>query len=248
MVPTSADQWVRILEATPEQATSALAFLRATLAEWAAQRPFADEVVARLMSGEAVTAAEYANAFHIAEMLEFTSTRLARLYSGIMHSMPVYRLYPAVSEAEAIDLWWPWGRDPLVTGAPAKPGAVGGSKATVLDPSIITATKPSEVIAEVMAKLGVNRVLAGRLSKNIRAGMQQERKNEAYRLLRRGVSRTEVAQAVGLSPSRLGAMFKGQKFKQKKAVTLVGKPEQVEQVIRMADVYNVKPRAARKAC
>jgi hypothetical protein len=48
------------------------------------------------------TAAEYAVALHTADMLAFTGAKLYMLYAGIMHSMPVYRLYPATSEHEAI--------------------------------------------------------------------------------------------------------------------------------------------------
>ena len=60
-----------------------------------------------LQPGDMPTAAEYAEALHIAEMLAFTSAKLLVLYAGVMHSMPIYRLYPATSEREAIVLWWP---------------------------------------------------------------------------------------------------------------------------------------------
>jgi hypothetical protein len=41
MVPTAAERWTRVIEAIPEQAMASLNFLRATLATWNAQRPFA---------------------------------------------------------------------------------------------------------------------------------------------------------------------------------------------------------------
>jgi hypothetical protein len=54
------------------------------------------------------TTAEYAEALHAADMLTFIGQKLTTLYAAIMHAVPVYRLYPATPEAEAIALWWPW--------------------------------------------------------------------------------------------------------------------------------------------
>jgi hypothetical protein len=68
-----------------------------------------------------------------ADALEFLSGKLVVLYAGFMHSMPIYRLYPAVSERQAIDLWWPWGRViPLVDGGPSKAPT---TRKKVLDPA-----------------------------------------------------------------------------------------------------------------
>jgi hypothetical protein len=96
------------------------------------------------------TAAEYAEALHTADMLAFIGEKLTTLYAGIMLSMPVYRIYTATSERDAIELWWPWGRPPpLVDGGPAKPLK---PRKKVLDPSIITATRPQDVVREVMRR------------------------------------------------------------------------------------------------
>ena len=74
----------------------------------------------------------------IAEGLQFMSGKLVALYSGIMHSIPLYRLYPATPEREAIELWWPWGRAmPLIDGGPARAPT---PRKKVLDPGIITAS------------------------------------------------------------------------------------------------------------
>ena len=129
------------------------------------------------------------------------------LYAGIMHSMPVYRLNPATPEREAIELWWPWGRPPLVDGGPARPSK---ARKKVLDPSIITSIRSQDVVREVMQRTGTNRTTAQRMTAKLRAGMRVERRNKALALLRQGEARAEVAREVGLSPSRISAMFKGQ--------------------------------------
>jgi len=210
MVPTAADEWVRIIDATPDQTMSALDYLRATLARWDARHPVAADVLNRLTGGDsAPTAAEYAEAIHIADMLVFTNEKLLSLYAGIIYSMPIYRLYPATSEAEAIALWWPWGRPaPLVDGGPPRPPKPGKQ---TLDPSLITATRPQDVVREVMQKTGINRTTAQRMTATMRTRMRQQRRNEAARLLRLGHSKSEVARKVGLSASRISAMFKGEK-------------------------------------
>lgn len=208
-VPLAADRWVRVTEATGDQALASLSFLRATWAAWCARRPTADDVRERLDADAAVTALEYAEALHIGAMLEFTGERLVTLLNAMRHSMPIYRRFPHASEQDAVAAWWPWG--PAMAGGPPRPS---GDKATKLDPSIITATKPADVIREVMEKLGVSRVLAGKLTKDIRATMRRERKATAREMLWQGVPRAEVAKAVGISPSRLGEIFKGRKFAQ----------------------------------
>jgi hypothetical protein len=218
MVPISATHWVRIIEATAEQVIASLDHLRAVLASWQARRPFADNVAQRLSSsapsltgslaqGQMLpTAAEYGEAVHSAEMLAFISAKLDMLYAGIMHSMPIYRMYPSVSEREAIGLWWPWGRAlPLVDGGPAK--APPPRKAT-LDPSIITTTRPSDIVRQVMQETGMNRTTAQRLTLQLRRELRQKRQNTAQMMLGRGATRAAVARAVGLSPSRISAMFK----------------------------------------
>ncbi|MBV8091549.1 MAG: hypothetical protein JO139_18640 [Alphaproteobacteria bacterium] len=132
-VPTPGGVYVRVLESTPEQAISALEYMRQWLEAEEKQRPFVEDVVHRLAvpcataeeyraAAGSVTAEEYARALQIADGLQFMSGKLTILYTGIMHSIPVYRLYPATPEREAIELWWPWGRAlPLIDGGPAKP-------------------------------------------------------------------------------------------------------------------------------
>jgi hypothetical protein len=111
------------------------------------------------------------------------------------------------SQPEAISLWWPWGRTaPLVDGGPPRPPKP--RKAT-LDPTIITATKPQDIVREVMAKTGINRTTEQRLTRGMRASMGFQRENKARRMLREGRTKAEVARAVQLSPSRISAMFKG---------------------------------------
>ena len=110
-------------------------------------------------------------------MLAFLGEKLLALYAGIMHSMPVYRLYPATSEQEAIALWWPWGRRaPLFDGIPPRPPK---PRKQVLDPAIITATRPQEVVREVMARTGINRTTAQRMTAAMRAGMRARQRHEA---------------------------------------------------------------------
>jgi hypothetical protein len=214
-VPTGAGKWAEIIEATSDQVMGSLDYLRATLTTWTGRRPFADDVAARLFPPHRLpTAAEYAKAIHIADMLAFTSAKLSWLYAGIMHSMPIYRMHPSVSEREAIELWWPWGRAvPLVDGAPAK---APPPRKAMLDPSTITATRPTDVVKQVIAQTGMNRTTAQRLTVNLRRGLRQERKNKVEAMLCEGATRAAVAKAVGLSASRVSAMFKGQTFPTKK--------------------------------
>ena len=149
-------------------------------------------------------------------MLAFTGEKLTTLFAGIMHSMPIYRLHPATSEHEAIQLWWPWGRpSPLVDGGPAKPPK---PRKKVLDPSIITTARPQDVVREVMQRTGINRTTAQHLTAPMRIGMRMARRRKAEALLRQGVTKAEVARSVGLSPSRISAMFKGQTFRTKNAL------------------------------
>jgi hypothetical protein len=102
------------------------------LTAWEARRPAAASVVNRLESPNLPTAGEYAVALHNAEMLVFASEKLLSLYAGIIYSMPIYRLYPATAEAEAIALWWPWGRSaPLVDGGPPRYSAAWPSSSTI---------------------------------------------------------------------------------------------------------------------
>jgi hypothetical protein len=217
MVPTAADRWVRIIDATPDQALASLDFLRATMTTWNLRRQFAASIAERMEEesrSSLPTAAEYAEALHIADMLAFTSARLVALYSGIMHSMPIYRMHPATSEREAIELWWPWGRPvPLVDGGPTRPPP---PRKAVLDPSIITATRPTDVVKEVIQQTGINRTTAQRLTANLRRDLRHERRAKALAMLCEGATRAAVAKAVGLSASRISAMFKGQTFPTKK--------------------------------
>lgn len=207
LVPSgAAEKWVVIVEATPDQAVAALDYLRTTQATWDARRPVAAGILERLGKRDAPTAAEYAEAIHIADTLVFTSTKLLTLYSGIMHSMPVYRLYPGVSVKEAIALWWPWGRAaPLVDGAPPRPPK---PRKQTLDPALITTTRPQDVVREVMQKTGINRTAAQNMTAALRAKMRRDREWRARMLLYEGLTKAEVAKRVGLSPSRISALFK----------------------------------------
>jgi hypothetical protein len=206
LVPTTAEEWVPVVEATPDQAVAALDYLRATMATWDTRRPVAAGILDRLLRDDTPTAAEYAEAIHIADMLVFASTKLVTLYAGLMHSMPIYRLYPATSEPEAIALWWPWGRPaPLVDGAPPRPPK---PRKRLLDPSLITATRPQDVVREVMQKTGINRTTAQSMTASMRAQMRWERQYRARRLLLEGLTKAEVARRVGLSPSRISALFR----------------------------------------
>jgi hypothetical protein len=216
-VPTSADEWTKIIDATPDQVIAALDYLRTTLAIWSDHHRPADGVLGRLLGrSDLPSASEYAEAVHAAEMLAFTGEKLVTLYAGIMHSMPIYRLYPATPECEATELWWPWGRStPLVDGGPAK---APRTRKRGVDPAIIMATRPQDVVGEVMERTGINRTTVQRMTAGLRAGMRIERRSEALKLLRRGKTRVEVARLVGLSPSRISAMFKGQTFPTKRAL------------------------------
>jgi transposase len=59
-----------------------------------------------------------------------------------------------------------------------------------------------------MQETGINRTTAQRLTAAMRAKMRLQRKYAAQKLLHEGRSKAEVARAVGLSPSRISAMFK----------------------------------------
>jgi hypothetical protein len=78
------------------------------------------------------TAAEYAETIHIADMCAFASANLAALDAGITHSMPIYRLYPATSEREAIELWW---RSRSFIGVEASYRAIRPTRPAVMPPS-----------------------------------------------------------------------------------------------------------------
>jgi DNA-binding IclR family transcriptional regulator len=86
----------------------------------------------------------------------------------------------------------------------------------VVDPAIITAKRPQDVVREVIERTGINRTTAQRMTGNMRAEMRRSRKAMALSMLRRGETRAAVARTVGLSPSRVSAMFKNQKFPTKK--------------------------------
>ena len=68
----------------------------------------------------------------------------------------------------------------------------------------------------MIEQTGMNRTTAQRLTANLRRGLRQERKNKVEAMLREGATRAAVAKAVGLSPSRISAMFKGQIFPTKR--------------------------------
>jgi hypothetical protein len=206
MLPAG-DRWVELSETSPDGVLAALEDLRSRWATWSARWPGVEDVIARLQIVDRPTAAEYAEALHVAEMLCFVGEKLTSLYAGIMFSMPVYRLYPATPEPEAIGLWWPWGRPaPLIDGPPPRPPK---PRKPLLDPSVITATRPQDVVKEVIEKTGINRTTAQRLTAGLRRKMRAERRFQAEGLLGQGLSKVEVARRVGLSPSRVSALFKG---------------------------------------
>lgn len=144
-------------------------------------------------------------------MLVFASEKLLSLYSGIIYSMPIYRLYPTTAEAEAIALWWPWGRPAplLIDGSPPRPPK---PHKQTLDPALITATRPQDIVREVTQKTGINRTMAQKMTAAIRAQMRNKRNNEVEYLLHQGLGKSEVARPVGLSPSRISAMFPGKEW------------------------------------
>jgi hypothetical protein len=65
--------------------------------------------------------------------------------------------------------------------------------------------------AQQVARSLFNRTTA-RVTATTRMDMRQKRKALALSVLRKVETRAGVARAVGLSPSRITAMFKGQKF------------------------------------
>jgi hypothetical protein len=202
-LPLAGEQWVRLSIATPDEVITALNRLRTQWATWSAHRPAVAETVAGLNTADLPTAAAYAVALHIAEMLCFVGEKLTSLYAGIMFSMPIYRLYPATPEAEAIGLWWPWGRQaPLIAGPPPRPPKA------VLDPTLITTKRPQDIVREVMQKTGINRTTAQAMTADLRRQLRSQRQVQAAMLLAQGITKAEVARRVGLSPSRISALFK----------------------------------------
>jgi hypothetical protein len=124
---------------TPEQALTSLEHMRQWLADRTEPRAFAGDIATQLRQRDEVPAQQYADAISFAGAAEFVSAKLVMLYSGIAHSIPLYRLYPATPEQDAIELCWPWGRTmPLVDGGPAKAPV---SRKKALDPSLITAKR-----------------------------------------------------------------------------------------------------------
>jgi hypothetical protein len=85
----------------------------------------------------------------------------------------------------------------------------------VLDPSIITAARPQDVVRQVMQRTGINRTTAQHMTAKLRAGMRAQRRNKAWALLRQE-ARAEVAKIVGLSASRISAMFRARTSRTKK--------------------------------
>ena len=65
------------------------------------------------------------------------------------------------------------------------------------------------MVREVMALTGINRTTAQRMTAAMRANMRIDQRSRAERLLWQGLTKAEVARQVGLSPSRISALFKG---------------------------------------
>jgi len=79
----------------------------------------------------------------------------------------------------------------------------------VLDPALITTARPQDVVKEVMAKTGVSRNTAQRLTATLRADMRHNREKQARRLvLDEGWTKSAVAREVGLSRRRVCALFR----------------------------------------
>jgi len=117
-------------------------------------------------------------------------------------------MYPATTEHEAISLWWAWGPPaPLIDGPLSRP------RKRALDPAITTATRPQDVVREVMQKTGSNRTTAQRMTAAMRTQMRHDRQRAAETLLRQ--TKAEVARRVGLSPLRISAMFRGPRKKRR---------------------------------
>jgi hypothetical protein len=62
-----------------------------------------------------------------------------------------------------------------------------------------------------------------RMTAKLRADMRRKRETKATAMLRQGATRAEVARTIGLSPSRVSAMFKGQTFPDMKKLRVAGK-------------------------
>jgi transcriptional regulator with XRE-family HTH domain len=69
-----------------------------------------------------------------------------------------------------------------------------------------------DVVREVMQKTGINRTTVQSMTASMRASMRSKRQLKAHMLLRQGLTKAEVARRVGLSPSRISALFKGEQF------------------------------------
>jgi hypothetical protein len=101
-------------------------------------------------------------------------------------------------------------------GGPARPPA---ARKAVLDPRIITATRPTDVVKQVIEQTGMNRTTAQRLTADLRRDLRRKREATALRMLIEGATRAAVAKEVGLSASRISAMFKGRTFKARRATS-----------------------------
>jgi hypothetical protein len=77
--------------------------------------------------------------------------------------------------------------------------------------------RPQDVVREVIERTGINRTTAQRMTAGLRSGMRADRRTKALALLRNGETRAEVARIVGLSPSRISAMFKGRPSRPRKS-------------------------------
>jgi hypothetical protein len=100
----------------------------------------------------------------------------------------------------------------LFDGTPPRPPK---PRKQVLDPAIITATRPQDVVREVIERTGINRTTAQRMTAAMRAGMRVRQRHEAEQLLWAGLSKAAVARRVGLSPSRISALIKGKIIREK---------------------------------
>jgi len=85
-----------------------------------------------------------------------------------------------------------------------------------------------------MARTGINRITAQRMTASLRAEMRERQQSMARGLLHQGKSKAEVARRVGLSPSRISALFKGNTYKEQAARydELMAACRQIEEISR----------------
>jgi Holliday junction resolvasome RuvABC DNA-binding subunit len=79
------------------------------------------------------------------------------------------------------------------------PSKAPRSRKKVLDPAIITVTRPHDVVREVIERTGINRTTAQRMTADMRAEMRRKRKGIGFVPATEGRDRATVARAVAVS-------------------------------------------------